>query len=29
MALNDNAVITPAGGYVFFAAPGTAAPTPA
>ena len=29
MALNDNAVITAAGGYVFVAAPGTAAPTPA
>src|SRR5699024_3198980 len=28
MALNDNAVVTPAVGYVFTAAPGTAAPTP-
>lgn len=29
MAINDKAVITAAGGYVFVAAPGTAAPTPA
>jgi len=29
MAINDSAVITPAVGYIFFAPPGTAAPTPA